>query len=162
MLQMSVAQLQQICDHAQRTYPEECCGLLLGQLDPSTERKNLVEVWETLNAWSAEAMEAINSIASASEKTHSKADRYWIDPRDLLEAQRYGRDRQLDIVGIYHSHPDHPAVPSECDRAIAWLRYSYLIISVEKGRAIDHCSWSLNDHHQFQPEELTLLDPASP
>ncbi len=162
MLQMSAAHLQQICDHAQRTYPEECCGLLLGHLEPATERKKLVEVWETLNAWEVAEKEAIASFSAASGQRYSKADRYRIDPRDLLEAQRYGRDRQLNIIGIYHSHPDHPAVPSECDRAIAWSSYSYLIVAVDQGRAIDYCSWSLDDRHQFQSEALVSLDPASP
>jgi proteasome lid subunit RPN8/RPN11 len=162
MLQISAAHLQQICDHAQHTYPDECCGLLLGHLDPATEQKKLVEVWETLNAWNDEAAEAIASLTSAkSHKTeqnsHSKFDRYWIDPKDLLEAQRHGRARQLDIIGIYHSHPDHPAVPSECDRAIAWSRYSYFIVSVDQGRAIDCRSWSLDAHHQFQPEEIIII-----
>ena len=161
MLQMSAAHLQQICDHAQRTYPEECCGLLLGHLEPNTDRKKLVEVWETLNAWEVEQKEAV-SCSSDSGQRNSKADRYRIDPEDLLQAQQYGRDRQLNVIGIYHSHPDHSAMPSECDRAIAWSSYSYLIISVAQGRAIDHRSWRLDDRHQFQPEALVSLDPAPP
>ncbi|HEY9631670.1 MAG TPA: M67 family metallopeptidase [Coleofasciculaceae cyanobacterium] len=170
MLQMSVAHLQQICAHAQRAYPEECCGLLLGQLDPMTEQKKLVEVWETLNAWDSDAWtsevkEAMLSLTSEKtdelgQKSHAKSDRYWIDPKDLLAAQRHGRDRQLDIIGIYHSHPDHRAVPSECDRAMAWSRYSYLIISVDHGRAIDYRAWSLDDQHQFQSEPL-IVEPSS-
>jgi len=168
MLQMSAVQLQQICDHAQHTYPEECCGLLLGRLNPSTERKELVEVWATRNAWNTEAAAAIASLTSdppetplQNEDSHSKADRYWIAPQDLLEAQRYGRDRQIDVIGIYHSHPDHPAVPSECDRAIDWVGYSYLIISVDQGRAIDSRAWSLDDQHQFQPEALIIFESSS-
>ncbi|MBI4782962.1 MAG: M67 family metallopeptidase [Oscillatoriophycideae cyanobacterium NC_groundwater_1537_Pr4_S-0.65um_50_18] len=169
MLQMSVAHLQQICAHAQRTYPEECCGLLLGQLDLMTEQKKLVEVWETLNAWNSEVKEIMTSLISeTSEKTdepgqksHAKSDRYWIDPKDLLAAQRHGRDRHLDIIGIYHSHPDHRAVPSECDRAMAWSRYSYLIISVDHGSAIDYRSWCLDDQHRFQSELLKVIEPSS-
>jgi proteasome lid subunit RPN8/RPN11 len=83
-----------------------------------------------------------------------KSDRYWIDPQDLLVAQRYARDRQINILGIYHSHPDHPAVPSESDRLLAWSDYSYLILSVQSGIVSDYRCWTLDQHHQFQLEEV--------
>jgi proteasome lid subunit RPN8/RPN11 len=78
------------------------------------------------------------------------------DARDS-EALLRSADRNLDIIGIYHSHPDHPAVPSEFDRAIAWSQYSYIIVSVQQGKACDLKSWSLDDDHQFQPEEILTL-----
>jgi proteasome lid subunit RPN8/RPN11 len=77
----------------------------------------------------------------------------------MLQAQKDARDRHLDIVGIFHSHPDHPAVPSEFDRAIAWQRYSYIIVSVQQGQACDLKSWSLDDDQQFQPEAIITLSP---
>jgi proteasome lid subunit RPN8/RPN11 len=79
----------------------------------------------------------------------------------MLKAQKQARDRNLDIIGIYHSHPDHPAVPSEFDRAIAWQQYSYIIVSVQQGKACDLKNWSLDDDHQFQPEEMLTVSPQA-
>jgi proteasome lid subunit RPN8/RPN11 len=76
----------------------------------------------------------------------------------MLKAQKDARDRNLDIVGIFHSHPDHPAVPSEFDRAIAWQQYSYIIVSVQNGLARDLKSWSLDDDDQFQHEEILIVE----
>lgn len=160
-LQLTPDQLHQISTHAERTYPEECCGLLIGQIDrtnPSAS-KTVLEVWEVPNAWNSEiAQELSAAIPNAEEQRlrSAKTDRYWIDPKDLLKAQRYARDHQLDILGIYHSHPDHAAVPSECDRSLAWSEYSYIIVAVYQGTAqATHC-WSLDENHQFQSEALVV------
>jgi proteasome lid subunit RPN8/RPN11 len=72
----------------------------------------------------------------------------------MIQAQKQGRDRNLIIIGIYHSHPDYPAIPSEFDRVCAWSDYSYIIISVEKGKTTDLQNWILDQHHQFQSEPL--------
>jgi proteasome lid subunit RPN8/RPN11 len=80
--------------------------------------------------------------------------RYTIAPETLLAAQRYARDRQLEIVGIYHSHPDGLAIPSECDRLWAWQQYSYIIASVREGKTVDIQSWQLDSDRQFQREEI--------
>lgn len=133
--------------HAERTYPDECCGLLLGQIADTD--KTVVELWQTENAWS----ETI--AAELCERSHlTKERRYVIEPREMLRAQKQGRDRNLSIIGIYHSHPDSPAIPSECDRAFAWSQYSYIIISVHQGKAADIRNWSLDETHHFQPEEI--------
>lgn len=147
---MTNVHLQAIRDHAESTYPEECCGLLLGKIDPDS--KILAEVWATENAWSTEAAESY----PATDLVNSNR-RYTIAPAVLLQAQRSARDRNLDIIGIYHSHPDHPAIPSECDRVCAWHQYSYIIVSVQNGKAYDLLCWSLNDDHQFQPEEILTV-----
>ncbi len=172
--------------HAEQIYPNECCGLLLGHLNRATQSRTVVELWRANNRWSVDAVQdyrpdsraiandvktqdaephdvettdietaapSASSIAASLDKTR----RYWIDPRDLLTAQRYGRDRQLDMIGVYHSHPNHPAVPSECDRTFAWVDYSYIIVSVLQGSAQDLLCWSLDDQHQFQPEALQPL-----
>jgi proteasome lid subunit RPN8/RPN11 len=163
-LQLDSEHLQVIFDHAERIYPEECCGILLGHLSDGEQdgneqdgsvHKTVVEVWETPNTWDEE-VETSFSDASSERGHHSltKARRYWIDPRDMLAAQRYARDRQLNIIGIYHSHPDHPATPSECDRAAAWHHYSYMIISVQHGKANHVLCWTLDDNNQFQSEEI--------
>jgi proteasome lid subunit RPN8/RPN11 len=138
--------------HAESTYPEECCGLLLGHLRGDV--KTLVEVLATQNSWGDDEVDDFQSIESSAQRKSSKRNRFSIAPKVMLQAQKDARDRNLDIIGIFHSHPDHPAVPSEFDRAIAWQQYSYIIVSVQQGKACDLKSWSLNDEHQFQPEEI--------
>jgi proteasome lid subunit RPN8/RPN11 len=176
-LQLTADQLQQITAHAERIYPEECCGVLIGQIDRSraSPLKRLLEIWEVPNAWCPEVAANLDFVLSpvspatqpaadpqqfSSDKVSldktDKTDRYWIDPKDLLRAQRYARDHQLSILGTYHSHPDHTAVPSECDRSLAWAQYSYLIVSVEQGTAQTTRCWNLDAHHQFQSEEIIL------
>lgn len=95
----------------------------------------------------------------ADELPLSKTRRYWIAPETLLKEMKDARAKGLEIIGIYHSHPDHPAVPSECDRHFAWSEYSYIIVSVQHGKAVDTRSWSLDEQHQFQPEPLLMIRP---
>jgi proteasome lid subunit RPN8/RPN11 len=103
--------------HGERTYPHECCGVLLGR---SSEDGNAVEA----------AVEAGNT------RTDSAHNRYNIAPQELIRIQRQGRERGLDIVGFYHSHPDHPAQWSKTDFEEAhWIGCSYVITSVEQGTA---------------------------
>lgn len=153
-LQLSAQQVQHLIAHAVRTYPEECCGLLLGHLTPDRPCKQVIKIWETVNAWNLEVGADLTTVIP--QLGQGKRDRFWIDPQDLLTAQRYARDHQMNIVGIYHSHPDHAAVPSESDRLLAWSDYSYLILSVRSGAVSDYRCWTLDQHHQFQPEEITI------
>jgi proteasome lid subunit RPN8/RPN11 len=188
VLQINLDHLQAIFAHAESTYPEECCGLLLGQVEPQAstgyrfECRRLVEVWATENAWNAEAeveMRAMRGsslcgaiapetgvaetgVAETATSPLTKTRRYWIDPKEILEAQRHARSKNLDIIGIYHSHTDHAAVPSECDRLCAWSHYSYLIVSVQQGRGQDVLSWKLDENRQFQSEEVWTVAPISP
>lgn len=81
---------------------------------------------------------------------HSPRDRYWIDPADLLRIMQSSRAEGNEIIGIYHSHPDHPALPSECDRQLAWPEYAYVILSVNSRQILDYRCWQLNSDHQFQ------------
>jgi proteasome lid subunit RPN8/RPN11 len=127
--------------HAISTYPLECCGLLLGKSDPTG--KTVMEVRATQNAWRAD-----------SNSDLTKKRRYSIAPEEMLVAMKDGRDRGLEIIGIYHSHPDHPAEPSECDREGAWTHYSYLIVSVPQGEAGCFRSWSLSDRGLFDEEAI--------
>ena len=136
-----------ICDRAQETYPEECCGLLLGR--ESHGETELIEVWPTENHWNAES-------TNFDPTDLTKERRYAIDPKEMLRVQKQGRDRGLNIIGIYHSHPDNPAIPSECDREYAWPEYLYIIVSVPKGYPTDIYCWSLDQEHQFQPEQFKV------
>jgi proteasome lid subunit RPN8/RPN11 len=157
MLKLNSHHLQTIQSHAESTYPEECCGLLLGRIQGDT--KTLIEVLPTENSWGDEAVDNFQTIET-SKKT-SKRNRFSIAPRVMFEVQRDTRSRNLDIIGIFHSHPDNPAHPSEFDRAIAWATYSYIIVSVQQGKAWDLKSWILDDEHKFQPEEIITISPKT-
>ncbi|MCU0534475.1 MAG: M67 family metallopeptidase [Hydrococcus sp. Prado102] len=150
-IRIGIEQIEQIRHHAENTYPEECCGLLLGRI--ADRDKLIVEVRQTENSWEVELTELLPI------KTGSKRNRFSIAPEVLLKLQKEARDRNLSIIGIYHSHPDHPAIPSEFDRAIAWQQYSYIIVSVQQGRAQDIRSWTLDETHQFQSEEILTNEP---
>jgi proteasome lid subunit RPN8/RPN11 len=116
-LRMSGELYETIRRHGERTYPHECCGVLLGT---SGEDGNAVEA----------AVEAGNT------RTDSAHNRYNIAPQELIRIQRQGRERGLDIVGFYHSHPDHPAQWSKTDFEEAhWIGCSYVITSVDQGTA---------------------------
>lgn len=146
-IELEPQHLEAIRTHAESTYPEECCGIMLGHLDGET--KTVVEIRSTQNAWNAEAAAEFSMRVGDGSKKHN----YAIAPQDMLKAQKEARDRNLSIIGIYHSHPDHPAIPSEMDRAIAWQVYSYIIVSLQQGKAGELRSWCLDDNHQFQEEE---------
>jgi proteasome lid subunit RPN8/RPN11 len=117
MLKLNEQIYDAIRHHGEETYPHECCGVLLGC---STDNVNTVE----------------DAIRAGNTRTDSAHNRYHIAPQELVKIQRLGRERGLDIVGFYHSHPDHPAQWSTTDFAEAhWLGCSYVITAVEKGVA---------------------------
>ncbi|MBW4678200.1 MAG: M67 family metallopeptidase [Desmonostoc geniculatum HA4340-LM1] len=148
MIRFNEQQLQIIRTHAENIYPEECCGIILGYLGGGG--KTTVEVIPTENAWNTEAAAEFSGDRTA----ESKKWQYTIAPEVMLQAQKQARDRSLSIIGIFHSHPDRPAVPSECDRLYAWQGYSYIIVSVQNGKAAELRSWSLDDTHHFQAEAI--------
>jgi proteasome lid subunit RPN8/RPN11 len=119
MLKIKSSDYQTLRKHGEETYPHECCGVFLGQIEDDGTR-------------------TVTSIARAGNtRTDSAHNRYNIDPKDLIRIQREGRDRGEDIIGFYHSHPDHPAQWSSTDLAEAhWFGCSYVITSVEKGKAV--------------------------
>src|SRR5271154_5601030 len=132
--------------HGEETYPHECCGVLLGR---SEDGVNAVE----------------DAIRAGNTRTDSAHNRYHIAPQELVKIQRLGRERGLDIVGFYHSHPDHPAQWSQTDFAEAhWLGCSYVITAVEKGTAQVTNSFLLTgseeDNKQFQDEGIEILMAA--
>jgi proteasome lid subunit RPN8/RPN11 len=118
MLKLSHAHYAALRRHGEETYPQECCGVLLGGANDDGTR-------------------VVTSTARCGNtRTDSPQNRYHIDPRELIRIQREGRERGEDIVGFYHSHPDHPARWSETDLAEAhWMGCSYVITSVEQGKA---------------------------
>jgi proteasome lid subunit RPN8/RPN11 len=154
MLTFSSADLLKIQSHAERCYPEECCGLLLGVQIREAEGSvhwQVTTIQETENCWGD-----IDEF-SKTDPTEGKHNRFAIDPRILLMVQKADREREIQLIGIYHSHPNGVAVPSEFDRAIAWPDYVYWIMSLESGRVKDGKGWLLDDQGQFQEILSTLL-----
>ena len=124
--------------HAQlcRAYPEEGCGVLVGRDEGERRIVERVVVFEN-------------------QREDSRGNRYLITPEQILKAEREARDEGLDVVGFFHSHPDHPALPSAFDLEHAWPYYTYLIVSVERGRVADARAWRLApDRSRFEPELL--------
>lgn len=147
---------QSILQYAEQAYPEECCGLLLGihQSVDGAEVNIVQEVYATSNVWN----HTLSDLEQSDDSVATAHRRYRIDPIAMLQAQQYARAKALDIIGIYHSHPDGLAVPSEWDRAWAWTQYSYAIVSLKDGVAKDLKSWSLNSDNEFLAEKLIITD----
>ena len=130
MLKVSKSHYQMLRQHGEETYPHECCGVLLGKMDGSQR-------------------EVTNVARCGNTRSDSPHNRYHIDPKELVRIQREGRDRGEDIIGFYHSHPDHPAQWSTTDLAEAhWIGCSYVITSVEKGRAARTNSFELSGTYE--------------
>ncbi len=132
--------------HGEETYPHECCGVLLGSASP-------------------DANTVASAVRAGNTRTDSAHNRYHIAPAELIRIQREARSHGWDIVGFYHSHPDHPAQWSATDFAEAhWLGCSYVITSVEQGRAAQTNSFRLqgtseNDKH-FDHEPIAVAAEA--
>ncbi|WP_096626225.1 Mov34/MPN/PAD-1 family protein [Calothrix sp. NIES-3974] len=120
-------QIEQIYQHGCVSYPFECCGIILGSINYETSEpeKIAVELIPTENVWNAE-----NAVIFGENGENSPRRRYAIAPQVMLNTQKNARDRSLDIIGIYHSHPDYSAIPSEFDRRYAWSGYSYIIVAI--------------------------------
>lgn len=137
MIVLDNEQLAQMHAHGERDYPYECCGLMLGRFEDG--RKQVVETYAISNA----------------REEESKRNRFLIRPEELMRGEKYARDKGLDVVGFYHSHPDDLAVPSPYDLEHAWPTYSYIVMSVEKGRAVDLRSWEMeSDRSRFNEEVI--------
>jgi len=136
--------------HGEETYPHECCGVLLGQSTTCGDSPNI----DVVNS-------VVDAVRAGNTRTDSAHNRYNIAPQELVRIQRQGRERGLDIVGFYHSHPDHPAQWSKTDFAEAhWLCCSYVITAVEKGTARQTNSFLLTgtseDDKAFEDEPIEV------
>jgi len=131
--------LDQIRKHGEATYPEECCGLLLGRSGP--DGNHVLALYPVEN-----------------RHAEQRERRYTIAPSDYLAAERAARQQGLDVVGFYHSHPDHPARPSATDLAEATFPgYTYVIVAVHQGRAGELTAWHLSpDRTRFEPEAIEI------
>ena len=142
MLKLRQPIYDEIRRHGEETYPDECCGALLGRAEGDTR---IVSA----------------SVRCRNTRTDSASDRYEIDPAEAARIQRDARTGGLDIIGFYHSHPDHPAYWSRTDLAEAyWLGCSYVITSVENGQAQRTRSFTLAgrtvEDKAFVEEELVI------
>jgi proteasome lid subunit RPN8/RPN11 len=138
MLQLPADLLESISRRALIAYPDECCGILLGTSSPG-------------DITVQHALEAPN-IAPLSERTT----RYTIDPAAILHADAFARLHNLDIVGFYHSHPDHPARPSRTDTSLAWETYVYLIVSITTDTVLEANAYRFLPP-PAPPQEVPLL-----
>ena len=142
MIQLSEQHVDEIRVYGEQEYPNECCGLLLGRFTESGI-KTVTEVRPISNA----------------RETDAKHNRFLIRPEELISGERYAARNGLDVIGFYHSHPDHPAVPSQYDLDHAWPVYSYIVLAVRTGRAHDLRSWELqSDRAVFNEEHIQKGD----
>jgi proteasome lid subunit RPN8/RPN11 len=155
MLILNTEQLRAIEAHGETGFPEEVCGFLIGTSEGET--KTVTSLREIENSWedngAPEFAAAGDAFAAASRRR-----RFKIPPDEYLAADRAARAEGTAILGFYHSHPDHPARPSEHDLALAreiFPGYSYIIVSIRSGRAAEMTSWVLRDDYSvFDAEEM--------
>lgn len=144
MLKITKSIWEALRQHGEETYPHECCGAMLGTI-------------------ADDGVITVTSIARCGNtRADSPQNRYNIDPRELMTIQRDALKAGVDIVGFYHSHPDHPARWSQTDLAEAhWTGCAYVITSIEKGRANITNSFRLlgsEDNRHFEDEEILIAD----
>jgi proteasome lid subunit RPN8/RPN11 len=142
--------------HGAGDYPSECCGVLLGKVEGDAKHVAEVVALKNLRHDPSRAQELLPLDDPGRE---TERNRFLIDPLDQLRVEKDARARGLEVLGYYHSHPDHPARPSIYDREHAWPWYSYVIISVERGVPKDLTSWVLaEDRMAFRAEQVEIVD----
>jgi proteasome lid subunit RPN8/RPN11 len=137
-LRLSGALADEIRHHGEAAYPAECCGAMVGRVEGAAK----------------EVLRLSPAVNRRTDDPH----RYLIAPDDLRQLEREVRGAGQEIVGYYHSHPDHPARPSPFDAEHAWPWYSYLIVRIDRGRGAEMASWVLDDERPLMhPESLDVL-----
>jgi proteasome lid subunit RPN8/RPN11 len=139
IITLTPAHLAQIQQEAAGAYPNECCGIIYGH---DQDGQRIVS-----------SLEPVANVFDAAEQYH----RFSISPLQLMAAEEKAGERKELVLGFYHSHPDHPARPSEYDRQHAWPFYSYVIIAVKTGKPDEMTSWLLNDQtEQFERQDVNI------
>jgi proteasome lid subunit RPN8/RPN11 len=161
MLTLTPTQLMVMQAHAEAAYPKECCGLLLGIQERSRDLRWVKQVSPLSNDWQP-AQPDLPNLDDTEPTSLSKRNRYWVDPIALMSAQRMARDRGWIVLGVFHSHPDHPAIPSAYDRQLAWIEYSYPILSVCNGQLTDWHSWRFDEAGNTWEETIEILPETLP
>jgi len=129
-----------ISSHALEIHPNECCGFLYGY-----DRENGIR-------------EILEAIPVNNSKDGNQSNRFEIHPEDYMQAEQYSKENNISFIGIYHSHPDSPAIASEYDRSHAFPFFTYIIVSVSRDKMLDFRSWILDDDIQFQEEKITFQE----
>ena len=139
---------EKIRAHGAETYPHECCGALLGR-DSESENHN-------------SPREVLALFPLVNRRDDSPRNRFSVSSEDVMHADKSAQAQGLQVIGWYHSHPDHPARPSQYDRDHAWPWYSYVIVAVHNGAPQDMTSWRLNDdREEFSPEGIEIRHRAA-
>ena len=147
-LWMSAHLAQKIRAHGAETYPHECCGALLGRDSEATHPNVYREV------------RALFPLVN--RRDDSPRNRFSVAAEDVLDADKAAEQQGLEVIGWYHSHPDHPARPSQYDQDHAWPWYSYVIVSVQNGSPKEITSWRLDDDREaFSPEGIEIRHSAT-
>src|ERR1700730_4021487 len=147
---------QKIREHGAESYSHECCGALLGRdLDAgATSTPDLAKL---------PTREILALYPLVNRRDDSPRNRFSVTSNDVRDAEKAAREKGIDVVGWYHSHPDHPAAPSEYDREHAWPWYSYVIVSVANGKPAEMTSWRLSDDRSaYTCEDIAIRDHAAP
>lgn len=133
--------LNKIHAHGQQAYPEEGAGLLLGH--SNGDRRQVSGILELAN----------------SREDEARRNRYLLSPQDYLWGEEQAEQQGLEVLGVFHSHPDAPNRPSEYDREWAWPSFSYVITSVQDGRPVESRAWLLaGDRSGFQEEPIEISE----
>jgi len=135
MIKIPLHLYESICAHGEETYNEECCGAIFGY--NKDYGKDIKEIMKFKN-----------------EKDGNRQNRYLISPSEYLSAEKAAKEKNMELIGFYHSHPDHPAVPSKFDTDHAFPWFLYLIVSVGKGKAGDFRGWVLEEDRERFNEEI--------
>jgi proteasome lid subunit RPN8/RPN11 len=142
-LEIDGQSLREIQTHGEASYPEESAGLLLGIHEGETRR-----------------VTAIYKLENARE-AFARNNRYLLTPQDYARGEQAAERLGLEVLGVFHSHPDHPSQPSEFDREWAMPWFSYIITSIDQGRATSSRSWQLQeDRSRFEEENLRIVNPV--
>lgn len=139
MIKIENRLLNQIKENGEKTYNAECCGAIFGK--PENGSFNIIELMEFNN-----------------ERSDNKERRYLISPVQYMHSEKIASEKKLELLGFYHSHPDHPAIPSQFDTDHAFPNFIYMIVSVQKGKAKDLTSWKLfEDRTGFEKLEIDII-----
>ena len=141
MLIISQKLIDEIKKQGEEGYPYEICGFLIGKMDYKTDTREALEVYQVEN-----------------QNKERANDRFEIDPKDYLKVENYADNKGLQIVGIYHTHPDHPDRPSQTDLMFAQPDLSYIIMSIENGKYKSFKSWVLDlAENKFIEEKVKVI-----
>ena len=143
---------EKIREHGVETYPYECCGAMLGRDLALSENAASGKKSHSI------PREVLSLFPLVNRRDDSPRNRFSVTADDVRDAEKTARAQGLEVIGWYHSHPDHPARPSDYDRDHAWPWYSYIIVSVQSGVPQDMTSWRLEDDRSgFLEEKIAAM-----